>query len=137
MRLAAEAHGAGRLPHPSASVTIQNPVCGDRIALDILLDDGRIARIGHETRACVLCQAAASLLSEIAPGLKTKDLAPLYEQIKNWLEGQGSPPDSPWESLAHFLPVSEFKSRHRCVLLPFEAARDAVTQAIEQKKQGG
>lgn len=129
MRLAADAVGAGRLASPTVSASLQNPICGDRITIDILLEDGQVKRIGHETKACLLCQAAASLLAEKGVDRDAADIIALAEAVKAWLSGKNEPPSSPWESFAHFLPVLPYKTRHTCVLLPLEAA----TKALKSK----
>ena len=39
-----------------------NPVCGDRVIVDLALEDGRVEDVRQETKACVLTQASASIL---------------------------------------------------------------------------
>ena len=43
------AHGHGRLSAPDASITCDNPLCGDRVTIDLELGDGqwRRWRSGH------------------------------------------------------------------------------------------
>ena len=55
LRLAAMAHGAGKLAPFDAEGQAHNPTCGDRVGVTLRLDEaGRIAAIAHETHACVL-----------------------------------------------------------------------------------
>ena len=62
-----------RLPHGSAA--IDNPLCGDRVTLDVELGSaGRIARVGHVVRGCLLCEAAAVLIAEQAPAREIEGL---------------------------------------------------------------
>jgi nitrogen fixation NifU-like protein len=113
--------GAGRLASPTVTTECDNPLCGDRIALDLALDDGRIVEVGHKTRGCLLTQAAASLLARY-----TKDLAPpaareLRDALDAFLHGQDD------QRFAILTPVRNAKSRWDCVTLPFQALSDAVT----------
>ena len=62
LRLAADAHGAGRLAAPDASGTLFNPACGDKVTIGLELQHHRITAIAHDTKACVLAQASASIL---------------------------------------------------------------------------
>ncbi len=56
--------GAGRLAAPTKSARRDNPLCGDRVTIDVKLDGaGRIAEIAHQVRGCLLCQASASALA--------------------------------------------------------------------------
>ena len=123
MRLAADATGHGRLPDATGSATISNPLCGDRITVDVRADQGRITALAHEARACVLCQASASILAAQAKGLDAVALQSLAARL------------SDAEALAQvagfgdFAPVARHRSRLRCVTLPFEAAAAAVAAA--------
>ena len=61
--------GAGKLAAPTKSARRDNPLCGDRVTIDVRLDDkGHIAEIAHQVRGCLLCQASASALSSVAVG---------------------------------------------------------------------
>lgn len=119
----------GRLPAADASVTCDNPLCGDRVTLDVALEAGRVAAIAHKTRGCLLTEAAAALLARHAVGRPAAELGPLVEQVRRFLDG--SPP--PWPELDLFTPARQVHSRHECVLLPFEALR----QALHDEKGDG
>lgn len=118
MRLAADATGHGRLAEPTGTATIANPLCGDRITIDVALENGAITALSHEARACVLCQAAASLLAENARAMSIDAMRHLVAQV-----GDAS---APWPTapagIELFAPVRAHRSRLRCVTLPFEAA---------------
>jgi nitrogen fixation NifU-like protein len=125
--LARAAHGNGRLANASASAKLDNPLCGDRIALDSRLDEGRIIAIGHDTRGCLLCRAAASWLASVASGATPEELAAIHEDVRSLLKGVQIAP-AIRAGLLPFSPVREHKSRHGCVLLPFEALQQALTK---------
>lgn len=135
LRLAAEATGAGRLPPPRVSHTEQNPVCGDRCTLDLRLDDNAITAVAHETKACVLTQAAASILGAALPGHTLAELADLRVAVQEMLSG-GAPPQDRFNRFAHLSEVAHHPARHRCVLLPIDAALKAALEAPEPGRQG-
>ena len=112
--------GAGRLEAPAATAECDNPLCGDRITLDLDLADGRIAAIGHKTRGCLLTQAAASLLSRNAIDAEPRAAAELGAALRAFLAGADDPR---FEILR---PVRTVKSRHDCVTLPFQALDEAL-----------
>lgn len=118
--LAQAADGAGRLEAPSASVRLDNPLCGDRITLDLTLEGERVAALAHETKGCLLCRASAALLGREAPGRTADELAAAHAEIVALLKGEIAAPTH-WPALAAFSPVRAHKSRHGCVLLPFRA----------------
>jgi NifU-like protein involved in Fe-S cluster formation len=127
LRLAADAHGAGRLSAPQAQGEAFNPTCGDRIIVTLTLDDhGHITALGHETRACVLAQASASILGQAACHLGRTDIQVLRNAVTAMLKGEAPPPGTPVEAYAAFDGALDYAPRHRCVLLPIEALLKAL-----------
>ena len=61
-------HGHGRLTGPAVTVTCDNPLCGDRVTVDLHLDRGQVTGFGQHTRGCLLTQAAASVVGRHAAG---------------------------------------------------------------------
>lgn len=122
--------GAGRLEAPTHSVTCDNPLCGDRVTLDLGLDGPRLTSLAHKTRGCLLTQAAASALAEHAPGHDLAELRGLYDRVRAMLR-DGEPP--PWPALAMFQPVRAVPSRFDCVLLPFRALGEALDQEAAKR----
>jgi NifU-like protein involved in Fe-S cluster formation len=82
--------------------------------------DGRIAAVAHETKACLLCRAAASAIGARAPGLDESAIVLVATAMEDMLKHGASPP-ADWPELAMFEPARAYSSRHRCVLLPFNA----------------
>jgi NifU-like protein involved in Fe-S cluster formation len=125
LRLAADAVGAGRLEAPHGSATLHNPACGDRVTVDLTLEKGRIAALRHNAQACVLTQASAAILGAEAVGLDRAGLSSLRDRVATMLEG-GPVPPTPFQAYGAFDGVAEHKGRHVCVLLPIEAALEAL-----------
>ncbi|HSA57857.1 MAG TPA: NTP transferase domain-containing protein [Gemmatimonadaceae bacterium] len=55
----------GAVPAASISQEGSNPLCGDRVRIELRLEDGRVAQAGFTANACALCVAAASVLTEL------------------------------------------------------------------------
>lgn len=123
---AKQGRARGRLPSPQRSITLDNPLCGDRVTLDVDLADGRVAKVGHQVRGCLLCEAAAELIAGQAPGKSAADLAGATSAVTSILKEGRPAPAGEWSTLAIFAPVHRVKSRQECVLLPFEALNKAL-----------
>jgi NifU-like protein involved in Fe-S cluster formation len=122
LRLAADADGAGRLSAPHATATAHNPVCGDKVTVDLSVDtDGRVTAMAHDTKACVLAQASASVLGRSLAGTRREDVEALANAIAAMLVTKAPPPSPPFDAYAAFDGAVEHRTRHRCVLLPVEA----------------
>jgi len=130
---AKDATGAGELENPHARVVADNPVCGDRVTMDIRMEGDVIESLAHNVRGCVLSQAAASVIGAEAPDCSRAEIDAVRNALAAMLDGTGEPPAGRWRDLAIFAPVVAQQHRRHCVLLPFEAlhrALDAV-QAIK------
>jgi NifU-like protein involved in Fe-S cluster formation len=135
MDLAAEAVGHGTLESPSAAALVDNPLCGDRVEMQIESRDGRIGALAHRVRGCLLCRAAASILGKRAPGATSANIEVVSQQLATLLREGGTPPPG-WEDLSVFAPVQAHPSRYRCVQLPFEALLQALRQAAPADPAG-
>ncbi|MBS0540926.1 MAG: iron-sulfur cluster assembly scaffold protein [Proteobacteria bacterium] len=116
--------GAGKLAAPTRSARRDNPLCGDRVVIDVMLDrQGRITGIGHQVRGCLLCQASASALASMAVGKDAAGIADIRHDAERAI---GREQGAAAEPYAAFAPVAAHKSRQECVLLPLEALKDAL-----------
>ena len=134
LRLAAEANGAGRLPEPHGTHTEHNPACSDRSTVDLTVENGRVVAMAHDTKACVLAQASASILAAL-PGRTYDDLVKLKAEVAEMFESRKLPAE-PFASYAALSNVAKYPSRQTCVLLPIEAALKAF-QDSQARKPGG
>jgi NifU-like protein involved in Fe-S cluster formation len=125
LRLAADATGAGRLAEAHGTGSARNPACGDKVTVDIAVDNGRIVGLAHDTKACVLTQASAAILGGELCGLSHLEVMALHDSVGAMLRG-GDVPPAPFDAYAVFDGVAAHPNRHRCVLLPIEAVLAAL-----------
>ena len=121
--LARQSKKRSRLNNPELTARVDNPLCGDRVTIDLTLEDELIDDIGVTVRACALCEAASEVLSTHATKLSFSDIQKVETKLRDYLSG--NTPNPPWAQLSVFEPVKEVTSRHECVLLPFVAAKKA------------
>lgn len=102
---------------PSADIVTQlyNPSCGDKIAYQVVVQDGTVAQIGFEGSGCVLSVAAASLLAEYVQGKPLHAIAMITVETMRELIG---------------MPVGPV--RLRCIVLPLEALQKGVAEYIQR-----
>ena len=101
-------HNRGRLDAADVSVEGSNPLCGDRIRLDVRMDADTIAEAAFTADACALCVASASLLTDRVRGMTTTVALELTNTAA--LEWVGPVP----------------ATRTACVVLPVETLRRAL-----------
>ena len=101
----------GALENPDLSHEDVNPLCGDRIRIEVKVDDiAQVHEIGFVGDACIISQAASSILTDMVKGRS-------IEAIK------GIEP----AALLQALQVQIRPARVKCALLPLDIPQTAVT----------
>ncbi len=59
---------SGHLEHPTAQADGVNPLCGDELHVELMVDDGVVTDVRYHGRGCAISQAAASMLSDQIKG---------------------------------------------------------------------
>lgn len=62
-------HNFGKLEHPTISHEEHNPLCGDRVRIDLLIEGETITDVRFSGRGCAISQASASLLTDELKGM--------------------------------------------------------------------
>ena len=110
----------GRLDAATATVSKTNPACGDRVTIDLKIEEGRITGIGCHVAGCSICEAATGLAMQSVMGMTAFEVSLLPEKWRGWL--QGGEVKAPVIGGSPFAVLRDFTARHHCLLLPFDAA---------------
>lgn len=70
----------GELENPDISVDANNPLCGDRLHMDLRVKDGVVEEVAFSGKGCAISQASASMLTEEMVGKPLEELAGLTRQ---------------------------------------------------------
>jgi nitrogen fixation NifU-like protein len=105
-------HNFGTLDDPTTSHEGANPLCGDRITLQLRIRDGIIDGVAFTGRGCAISQASASLLTDEVKG-KPLDAARAM-----------SPQD-----VLDLLGIEISPARLKCALLSLETLQQAIADA--------
>ena len=106
LEAAAAAVGAGELPSRARSGERRQPSCAETAS-----------------------EAAASVIGGSARGASTGEVSAVRGEVAAMLRGGPGHFDPPWEALEMFMPAREFRSRHECVTLAFDALAAALCDA--------
>ncbi|MBC2669458.1 iron-sulfur cluster assembly scaffold protein [Novosphingobium piscinae] len=100
--------------------------CGSTLELSLALDDQqRIAALGARAQACAIGQASAALFLDGATGQSSAQLDRSRAALRAWLTDEGPRPD--WPGIDLLEPARAFPARHGAILLPWDAALDALS----------
>jgi nitrogen fixation NifU-like protein len=67
-------HNFGPIEDASAQYEGSNPLCGDRITMQLRVRDGVVEAVGFTGRGCAISQASASLLTDEIKGKPLADV---------------------------------------------------------------
>jgi len=78
----------GTLDTATATISVENPVCGDILELSARMETGRIVEARFRTRGCVTALACSSLLTKMLRGKSPAEIRSITpEQMSEALGG--------------------------------------------------
>ena len=111
----------GSVSNPTIEVENENPVCGDRISLQVVLRGNQISDIKFRGNGCAISQASASLMTERVKGETLEEAGNLLALFKRMvLESDSSGRDELGKLMA-FEQVRKFSIRKKCAVLAWDA----------------
>jgi nitrogen fixation NifU-like protein len=113
-------HNFGVLDEPSASFEGSNPLCGDRITMQVGVRDGVLEEVGFTGRGCAISQASASLLTDEIKG-KPVTFAVDYRA----------------DDLLDLLGIEISPARLKCAMLSLETLQKAVGELPDGAQPAG
>src|SRR5262245_8778948 len=112
----------GRLEAATHRARCDNPLCGDRIELQLKLSaNHQIQAIKFQGRGCVISQASASMMTTSVEGKFLPHARALVVSFQELLFSAPAAPEAALGELLIFAPLKEFPSRLPCVFLAWQA----------------
>ncbi len=99
----------GILENATHSSSRNNPTCGDKMKIDMIIKNDKISEISFSGEGCAISQATASMLTEQLKGETT-------EKLKNMTK----------EDILSLLGIELSHARLKCALLSLETAQKAL-----------
>lgn len=115
----------GALEQATHSAEGYNPLCGDRLTLQLKLENGQITGARFQGSGCAISTASASLMTEAIKG-KTPEEAESAFQKFHALLTEERPPAADLGKLAVFSGVREYPMRVKCATLAWHTLRAAL-----------
>lgn len=102
-----------------------NPLCGDRICLQLKLKDGKISECKFKGEGCSICIASSSIMTEEIVGESVEQVKSEIERFRELMQGKLEAKDfeGDVEALAG---VRKFPVRIKCALLGWTTLKDAL-----------
>jgi nitrogen fixation NifU-like protein len=109
----------------------QNPLCGDEVAVDVVVTDGVISDVAVAGQGCSISQASASMMSEAIKGKTLAEVADVADRFIELMTGDDpeldeAHPGASLGDLEALAGVREFPVRIKCATLGWHTMLDAL-----------
>ncbi len=122
----------GKPPRHTHEASGNNPLCGDRIAVYVLVEDGVIRDIGFDGAGCAISTASASLMTSAVVGKPVEEAERLFTAFHDMVVSPDAPADpKALGKLAAFAGVRGFPARVKCANLAWHTLHAALQASGE------
>jgi nitrogen fixation protein NifU and related proteins len=119
-----------KIAHANRTAEGYNPLCGDRIIVEITVEDGVVKDVAFQGAGCAISKAAASMMTASVIGKPEREVDALFHSVHAMLTGANGP-TAEVGKLAVFAGVREFPSRIKCATLAWHTLQAALHGAAE------
>jgi nitrogen fixation NifU-like protein len=114
----------GEFEDGALTVNMNNPTCGDRIQLQMRVEDGKIADARFIGEGCSISMSSASMMTEAIKGLHVEDALQMADLFSRMMKGEVSEEeleDADLGDIEALQGVSKFPARIKCATLAWKA----------------
>lgn len=120
----------GTLSDNALTLEMNNPTCGDRIEVHLMIEDDRIKDVKFEGEGCSISLASASMMTEAVKGQKLVDALTMSETFSRLMLGEiDELSDQDMGDAEALKGVSKFPARIKCATLAWKAMEKATNQS--------
>ncbi len=103
-----------------------NPLCGDKMALKVVVEGDVIRDIGFQGAGCAISTASASTMTEAVKGKTLREARDMFAGFVSMVKGESEADEATLDTLAVFAGVSEFPMRVKCATLAWHTLHAAI-----------
>ncbi|MGO4107937.1 Fe-S cluster assembly sulfur transfer protein SufU [Paenibacillus sp. YAF4_2] len=117
----------GTLDAESVTINLNNPTCGDRISLQLQVEDGKVIDAKFSGEGCSISLSSASMMTEAVKGKTYDEALDLAERFSGLMKGESVEFDEN-EDIEALSGVNKFPARIKCATLAWNALRKGIEQ---------
>ncbi|HEY3318856.1 MAG TPA: SUF system NifU family Fe-S cluster assembly protein [Planctomycetota bacterium] len=130
-------HNRGPVPDAQIVTNGNNPICGDRVTIYGKVGaDGKLEHVGFEGKACAICMASTSMMTEAVKGKSLEEAGKISDHFKAMMRNEvpfEPPPEVP--DLEALEGVRKFSVRVKCATLSWTTLKNGIL-AYQAGKSG-
>lgn len=117
----------GNLDGDTLTVDMNNPTCGDRIQLNMQVEDGIVKDAKFEGEGCSISMASASMMTQAIKGLEVKKALKMSEMFSKMMLGEDVDTTGlDVGDIEALQGISKFPARIKCATLCWKAMEKGV-----------
>lgn len=107
-----------------------NPLCGDRVVLELDVAGGKLAGCNFQGEGCSICMSSASLMTEDVKGRPVAEALGAVQDFRDLMQGKREPDEDSDREVEALAGVRKFPVRIKCALLPWTTLKEALEKAV-------
>jgi nitrogen fixation NifU-like protein len=117
----------GSFEEGTLSVELNNPTCGDRIQLQMIVEGGKIKAAKFDGEGCSISIASASMMTEAIKGRDVATALEMADRFSQFMLGKDVEFDE-LEDIEALSGVAKFPARIKCATLAWKALEKGVSE---------
>lgn len=116
----------GTLDEDSLTIDMNNPTCGDRIQLQLQVEDGIVKDAKFLGEGCSISMSSASMMTEAIKGKSVEQAMEMSRTFSDMMMGKEVDMDEEFGDIMALQGVSKFPARIKCATLAWKALEKGV-----------
>ncbi|WP_282936973.1 Fe-S cluster assembly sulfur transfer protein SufU [Paenibacillus sp. RC67] len=117
----------GTLDDEAVTIDLNNPTCGDKIQLQMQVEDGVVKAAKFVGEGCSISLSSASMMTDAVKGKTLEEALSMAEKFSGLMKGESV--EFEYEDIEALSGVNKFPARIKCATLAWNALRKGIEQA--------
>ncbi|TVX92307.1 Fe-S cluster assembly sulfur transfer protein SufU [Paenibacillus agilis] len=110
----------------AVTIDLNNPTCGDRISLQLKVEDGIVQDARFTGEGCSISMSSASMMTQAVKGKSFEEALEMAEKFSAMVKGEEVTFEEEAEDIEALSGVSKFPARIKCATLAWNALRKGI-----------
>jgi nitrogen fixation NifU-like protein len=115
----------GTMDEGAVTINLNNPTCGDRISLQLQVEDGVVTNAKYTGEGCSISMSSASMMTEAVKGKSFQQALEMAERFSCLMKGEDVEFQEN-EDIEALSGVNKFPARIKCATLAWNALRKGI-----------
>lgn len=117
----------GTFEGEAVTIDLNNPTCGDKIQLQMQIEDGKVKAAKFTGEGCSISLSSASMMTDAVKGKTLDEALEMAEKFSGLMKGE--PVEFEYEDIEALSGVNKFPARIKCATLAWNALRKGIEQS--------